>query len=194
MPQISGQQLINSMKQFNASVPWRSVTASMVLLDSHDTARFRTVVKGDVPSHLSAMTMVLTYPGVPSIFAGDEIGLEGSWGEDGRRTINWDDRSQWDRAFMSEVQQLISIRKGNDALINGGLRWISAEKDYILYLRESSKQSILVFVSRNGVNAKIDLSDLGLKVSRTLFGTSVTGSKFSVKSKVATQAIWEVTR
>ena len=194
MPQISGQQLVNSMKQFNASVPWRSVTASMVLLDSHDTARFRTVVKGDVPSHLSAMTMVLTYPGVPSIFAGDEIGLEGSWGEDGRRTINWDDRSQWDHDFMGQVQQLISIRKGNDALINGGLRWLAAEKDFILYIRESQEQSIVVFVSRNGVNVKIDLSTLGLRVTKTLYGKLVTGSKFAVKSKQATQAIWEVTR
>ena len=194
MPQISGQQLINSMKQFNASVPWRSVTASMVLLDSHDTARFRTVVKGDVASHLSAMTMVLTYPGVPSIFAGDEIGLEGSWGEDGRRTINWEDRSQWDHNFMDNVRQLISIRKSNDALVNGGLRWIAAEKDFILYLRESKKQSILVFVSRKGVNAKIDLSALGLHVTKTLYGNTATGSKFSVKSKGATAAIWEVTR
>jgi Glycosidases len=194
MPQISGQQLISSMKQFNASVPWRSVTASMVLLDSHDTARFRTVVKGDVASHLSAMTMVLTYPGVPSIFAGDEIGLEGSWGEDGRRTINWEDRSQWDHNFMDNVRQLISIRKSNDALVNGGLRWITAEKDFILYLRESKKQSILVFVSRKGVNAKIDLSALGLHVTKTLYGNTATGSKFSVKSKGATAAIWEVTR
>jgi alpha-glucosidase len=182
------------MKQFNASVPWRSVTASMVLLDSHDTARFRTVVKGDVASHLSAMTMVLTYPGVPSIFAGDEIGLEGSWGEDGRRTINWEDRSQWDHNFMDNVRQLISIRKSNDALVNGGLRWIAAEKDFILYLRESKKQSILVFVSRKGVNAKIDLSALGLHVTKTLYGNTATGSKFSVKSKGATAAIWEVTR
>ena len=194
MPQISGQQLINSMKQFNASVPWRSVTASMVLLDSHDTARFRTVVKGDVPSHLSAMTMVLTYPGVPSIFAGDEIGLEGSWGEDGRRTINWQDRSQWDQAFLDNVRELISIRKNNDALINGGLRWIAAEKDFILYLRESEKQSILVFVSRQGVKATIDLSNLGLQVTKTLYGNTATGTKFVIKSKNATQAIWEVKR
>jgi alpha-glucosidase len=193
MPQISGQQLIKSMKQFNASVPWRSVTASMVLLDSHDTARFRTVVKGDVPSHLSAMTMVLTYPGVPSIFAGDEIGLEGSWGEDGRRTINWDDRSQWDHSFMDHVRQLISIRKSNDALVNGGLRWIAAEKDFILYLRESKKQSILVFVSRRGVNTTVDLSALGLNVTKTLYGNTANGAKFKVKSKGATQAIWEVT-
>jgi len=182
------------MKQFNASVPWRSVTASMVLLDSHDTARFRTVVKGDVASHLSAMTMVLSYPGVPSIFAGDEIGLEGSWGEDGRRTINWEDRSQWDHNFMSNVQQLIAIRKGNDALINGGLRWIAAEKDFILYLRESKKQSVLIFVSRKGVNAKIDLSTLGLQVTKTLYGKDVSGSKFAIKSKEATQGVWVVTR
>jgi alpha-glucosidase len=194
MPQISGPQLINSMKQFNASVPWRSVTASMVLLDSHDTARFRTVVKGDVPSHLSAMTMVLTYPGVPSIFAGDEIGIEGSWGEDGRRTINWQDRSQWDHAFLDNVRELISIRKSNDALINGGLRWIAAEKDFILYLRESKKQSILVFVSRQGVKATIDLSNLGLQVTKTLYGNTASGTKFVIKSKNATQAIWEVKR
>jgi alpha-glucosidase len=164
----------------------------MVLLDSHDTARFRTVVKGNVASHLSAMTMVLTYPGVPSIFAGDEIGLEGTSGEDGRRTINWEDRSQWDHGFMDHVRKLISIRKSNDALVNGGLRWIAAEKDFILYLRESKKQSILVFVSRKGVNAKIDLSDLGLQISKTLYGHAASGSKFTVKSKDAIQAIWEV--
>jgi alpha-glucosidase len=147
---------------------------------------------GDVPSHLSAMTMVLTYPGVPSIFAGDEIGLEGSWGEDGRRTINWDDRSQWDLNFMGQVQELIQIRKSNDALVNGGLRWVAAEKDFILYLRESKDQSILIFVSRKGVHAKVDISTLGLQVTRTLFGEAVSGSKFSIKTKEATQAIWEV--
>jgi alpha-glucosidase len=138
------------------------------------------------------MTMVLTYPGVPSIFAGDEIGLEGSWGEDGRRTINWEDRSQWDHAFLAQVRTLISIRKSNDALVNGGLRWIAAEKDFILYLRESKKQSVLVFVSRTAVNVKIDLTDLGLQVSKTLYGQAANGTKFAVKSKGAVQAIWEV--
>jgi alpha-glucosidase len=192
MPRISGPQLVNSMKQFNASVPWRSVTASMVLLDSHDTARFRTVVNGDVASHLSAMTMVLTYPGVPSIFAGDEIGLEGAWGEDGRRTINWDDRSGWDHQFMGEVKSLISVRKNNDALINGGLRWIATEGDYIAYLRESKKQSVLVLVSRTAIDVTIDLSKFGYSISKTLYGQAATGSTFSVKSNQAMQSIWEV--
>jgi len=190
MPRISGSQLVNSMKQFNASVPWRSVTASMVLLDSHDTARFRTVVSGDVASHLSAMTMVLTYPGVPSIFAGDEIGLEGAWGEDGRRTINWDDKSSWDTGFLSEVKKLISIRKTHDAFINGGLRWVLVEDDCLAFLRESKKETILVFVSRKAVKTSIDLNKLGYVAKESLYGISGDGSTITINEGSPAQGVW----
>lgn len=192
MPKINGKQLVESIGEFNASIPWRSLTASMMLLDSHDTARFRTVVLGDIEAHKSAMTMMLSYPGVPSIFAGDEIGLEGSWGEDARRTINWEDRSGWDHQFFAEVKKLVKLRKTQDALINGGLRWVVVENDFIVYLRESKKQSLLVLVSRSAINATIDLSSYGYKVSKTLYGQEVSGKIFTIKSDCAVQAIWVV--
>lgn len=192
MPKINGKQLVASIQEFNSSIPWRSLTASMMLLDSHDTARFRTVVLGDIAAHKTAMTMMLSYPGVPSIFAGDEIGLEGSWGEDARRTINWKDRSGWDVEFFAEVKKLVKLRKTQDALINGGLRWVSVENDYIAYLRESKKQSILVLVSRGPINTTIDLSTYGYRVSKTLYGKEVTGEIFSIKSDAAVQGVWEL--
>jgi len=192
MPKINGKQLVASIQEFNSSIPWRSLTASMMLLDSHDTARFRTVVLGDIAAHKTAMTMMLSYPGVPSIFAGDEIGLEGSWGEDARRTINWEDRSGWDVEFFAEVKKLVKLRKTQDALINGGLRWVSVENDYIAYLRESKKQSILVLVSRGQISATIDLSSYGHRVNKTLYGQEVTGEIFSIKSDAAVQGVWEL--
>jgi alpha-glucosidase len=192
MPKINGKQLVESIQEFNASIPWRSLTASMMLLDSHDTARFRTVVLGDIQAHKTAMTMMLSYPGVPSIFAGDEIGLEGSWGEDARRTINWEDRSGWDTEFFAEVKKLVKLRKTQDALINGGLRWVAVENDYIAYLRESKKQSLLVLVSRGPINATIDLSTFGYEVTKTLYGHEVKGEIFSIKSDSAIQGMWEV--
>ena len=192
MPKINGKQLVASIQEFNSSIPWRSLTASMMLLDSHDTARFRTVVLGDIAAHKTAMTMMLSYPGVPSIFAGDEIGLEGSWGEDARRTINWEDRSGWDVEFFAEVKKLVKLRKTQDALINGGLRWVSVENDYIAYLRESKKQSILVLVSRGPISATIDLSSYGHRVNKTLYGQEVTGEIFSIKSEAAVQGVWEL--
>ena len=190
MPKIDGEQFFASMQEFNASIPWRSLTASMLILDSHDTARFRTVVLGDRNAHLAAMTMLLTYPGVPSIFAGDEIGLEGSWGEDSRRTINWDDRSAWDVDFYACVKTLIKLRKESPALINGGLRWVAVEKDYLAYLRESKDQSVLIFIARSAVKAEIDLSKYGYSVAETLYGETANGEKITIDSKSATEGIW----
>ena len=192
MPKITGKQLVASMKEFNSSIPWRSLTASMMLLDSHDTARFRTVVMGDKKAHIAAMTMMLTYPGVPSIFAGDEIGLEGSWGEDARRTINWNDKSGWDIEFFSQVKELVKLRRSHDALINGGLRWVAVADDYLVYLRESKKQSILVFISRGPVKATVDISSFGYLVTKTLYGQEVKGEIFSVDSAHSTQGVWVV--
>ncbi len=190
MPKIDGKQFVESMQEFNASIPWRSLTASMLILDSHDTARFRTVVLGDRSAHEAAMTMLLTYPGVPSIFAGDEIGLEGSWGEDSRRTINWEDRSGWDLNFLESVKKLVKLRKESDALINGGLRWVAVEKDYLAYLRESKNEAILVFISRTAAKAEIDLSLYGYTVLQTLYGQSAKGNKIKINSKKATQGVW----
>ena len=190
MPKINGEQLVASMSSFNGSIPWRSLVASMVLLDSHDTARMRTVVLGDKKLHLTAMTLLLTYPGVPSIFAGDEIGLEGSSGEDSRRTFNWDDQSGWDLDFLGEVKKLIVVRKKHDALINGGLRWVLVEDDCLAFLRESKKETILTFVSRKAVKTKIDLSKLGYVVKETLYGIEAQGSLISIDTSNPSQAVW----
>ena len=190
MPKINGNQLVASMSSFNGSIPWRSLVASMVLLDSHDTARMRTVVLGDRKLHLTAMTLLLTYPGVPSIFAGDEIGLEGSSGEDSRRTFNWEDTSSWDLDFHSEVKELIAIRKKHDAFINGGLRWVLVEDDCLAFLRESKKETILVFVSRKAVKTSIDLSTLGYVVKKSLYGISGDGAKITINEGSPAQGVW----
>jgi alpha-glucosidase len=145
---------------------------------------------GDKNAHIAAMTLMMTYPGVPSIFAGDEIGLEGSWGEDARRTINWDDTSGWDHEFRAEVKELISLRRSHDALIHGGLRWVATEDDYIAFIRESKKESILVLISRSGCSATLDIGKWGYSVSKTLYGSDAKGSKISIRSKTATQGVW----
>jgi alpha-glucosidase len=136
------------------------------------------------------MTLLLTYPGVPSIFAGDEIGLEGSSGEDSRRTFNWDDQSSWDTQFLNEVKELISLRKKHDAFINGGLRWVLVDNDCIAFLRESKKEAILVFVSRKAVTTSIDLSKLGYVVKSGLYGASATGTKITINANEPTQGVW----
>lgn len=191
-PKYSAKGTMTIMKRFAAGIPWRSLVSSMVLLDSHDTARFRTVVGGDVDRHLAGMVLLLTYPGVPSIFAGDEIGLEGAWGEDSRRTINWEDRSGWDSDFMAQVSRLIEIRKSSNALVSGGLRWILADDNSLAYIRESQGEALLIHVSRTGGRHHLDLSKYGYRVTKTLFGEKQSGTKIDFKSKKATHNVWQL--
>ena len=191
-PRFGGEGTVAIMRSFAAGIPWRSLVASMVLLDSHDTARFKTVVNGDRNIHLAAATLLLTYPGVPSIFAGDEIGLEGAWGEDSRRTINWEDRQGWDLELHSEFQKLISLRKSSDALINGGIRWLFASDDAMAFIRESKRESVLVYITRSGASSLIDLKPYGYSIAETLYGMSASGSEFTLSSPVAASGIWRL--
>ena len=138
------------------------------------------------------MTLELTSPGVPSIYAGDENGLEGSNGEAGRRTIDWDNQNSWDQDFLKGVKSLIQLRRTSHALINGGLRWLDIADDYLLFARESKEESLLIFISRTGVDIEIDLDGLGVKLQKTLFGVEQSGSHLRINSTTATQGIWQI--
>jgi alpha-glucosidase len=192
LPKISGKKMVETMREFSSGIPWRSLVASMILLGSHDRARFQTVVGKDPAKNLSGVALLLTYPGVPSIYAGDEIGLEGRWGENGRRTINWENKSAWKTELLDGYKRLIKIRNSSHALKFGGLRWVAIEDDYIAYLRESKRETVLVFASRTGVNAKIDLSKYGYTVKKNLFGSAQSGKTIRIRSKKATSGIWSL--
>ncbi len=170
VPSFGGGALVQSMVQFNGNIPWRALNASMILLDSHDTARFRNVVNGDRGRHFAAMGLLMTYPGVPSIFAGDEIGIEGAWGEDARRTIPWDDTDKWDKKFLGLVTALVHLRRNSKALAEGGLRFIAAENDYIAYLRETKGEQLLIVVNREVCNISINLAQYGYSLDQLIIG------------------------
>ncbi len=119
---IGGAEAVASMRAFRAGMPWPSVLHSWPLLDSHDTPRFRTVA-GSRERHVVGIGLQMTTPGVPMVFAGDELGLEGDWGEDARRTMPWDRPESWDTALFEEYRRLIALRRSSDALARGGIRY-----------------------------------------------------------------------
>jgi len=171
IPRFNAGEMVSAMKEFSSTIPWRNFVSSMLLLDSHDTARFRNVVGKDAKRHIAGMGLLLTYPGVPSIYAGDELGVEGQWGEDGRRTIDWSGQS-WDHEFLSEVKKLIKIRRQSHALAQGGLRWILIEDDLLVFERESKREKLLVVVSRSAQKCKIEGIDV---VKQRLYGPELKG-------------------
>ena len=115
---------VAAMRAFRAGVPWPSVAA---LLDAARQPRHRrasATVAGSRERQLVGVGLQMTTPGVPMVFAGDELGLEGDWGEDARRTMPWDAAARrWDTALLDEYRALIALRRSSDALARGGIRY-----------------------------------------------------------------------
>ena len=146
-PTYTGLEAVDVMRAFRAGIPWDAAANSWTLLDSHDTARFSTVAASRA-KHVVGIGMQMTMPGVPMVFAGDEVGLEGEWGEDARRTMPWDDPASWDGELLAAYRALIDLRRSRRTLADGGLRWVHVGDDAIAYLRESRDERLLCLAAR----------------------------------------------
>jgi alpha-glucosidase len=171
---VTGPQAVATMRRFRAGVPWPCVLHSWTLLDSHDVPRFRTVA-GSRERHVVGVGLQMTTPGVPMIFAGSELGLEGEWGEDGRRTMPWDRPETWDRDLLEEYRRLIALRRTSEALARGGIRYAHVGDDAIAYLRETPGERLLCLAARAPHQAvRLPLEALGARGLETLYGDDAT--------------------
>ncbi|WP_337907602.1 alpha-amylase family glycosyl hydrolase [Microbacterium atlanticum] len=93
---------------------------------SHDTGRFATnAAPGAIPV---AVGLMVTLPGLPVVYAGDEFGLTGAEGEDSRTPIPWGTEGEPDVAErLALYRDLVALRRAHPALATGGLRWIHVD-------------------------------------------------------------------
>ncbi len=83
------------------------------LLDSHDTERFYTLALKsgrDIRSLRCALAILYFMVGIPCIYYGTEIGMEGGYDPDSRRTFDWN-VSHWNLDIHETVKRLIAVRK-----------------------------------------------------------------------------------
>jgi alpha-glucosidase len=147
IPRFDGPTAVRTMRAFRAGIPWSASLHSWAILDSHDSPRFR-VVAGSRERQLVGVGLQMTTPGVPMVFAGDEIGLGGDWGEDARRTMPWSRPETWDRDALDGYRRLIALRRSHAALARGGIRYAHVSEDAIAYVRETREEAVLCLATR----------------------------------------------
>jgi neopullulanase len=93
----------------------------------------------------------MTYPGAPSVYYGDEIGLTGTVDYDtpledrwARRTFPWDRPESWDRDLLAYFQAAIALRHKHRALRRGHFYQLLAEGQVFAYARRDAHETLLV--------------------------------------------------
>lgn len=188
----SGPSVIAAMRQVMAAMPFSVALNSMVLLGSHDTARW-SFISGDPELAVVGLAMLCAWPGTPSVFYGDEIGLgrSASWDVPTREPFPWHDTPRWNRDLLASYRELIGLRRSLPALARGGLRMVSVGDDHLVWLRETVGQTVLVHVARaNHHPVSIDLEVLGYADAERVAGdhaaTATIGAKLTIEAHAPT--------
>ena len=88
------------------------------MIDSHDVERFIHTAGHDKRKQKLAAALMLLLPGMPMIYYGDEVGLEGGFDPDNRRGMIWDEeKADWD--MFSWYKKLLSIRRQYASVARG---------------------------------------------------------------------------
>ena len=133
----------------------------MNLLGSHDVARFIHFARGDTSALRLATLFQMTFPGAPSIYYGDEIGLAGGHDPDNRRAFPWDDKHAWDHDLLHEMQRLIQLRNQYPALRRGSFDFLHAAGDVAAYVRKLDGEAVVVVINAGKQTHQVDVPTLG---------------------------------
>jgi glycosidase len=148
IPALSGLGYADRIDWLLKLYPWEIQLAQLNLLDSHDTARLISIAGGDRDSVRLATLLLMTFPGAPSIYYGDEIGLPGTnFDPDTRRTIAWDRRNTWDMQALDYHKQLIAMRHAHPALRTGAYHRLHADDDSYVFARTNDNEALLVAIN-----------------------------------------------
>ena len=149
LPNLPGRLIVRAMRELSGVTPWQGTLHAMNLIGSHDTHRVISLL-GDPRLVDVAFGMLAAYPGVPMIYAGDEIGLA-TWGpEYARIPMPWAHPERWDQRRLAGMRALFGVRAESVALQRGGLRWLSIGDDALTFLREAPGETVLVHAARAG--------------------------------------------
>lgn len=94
----------------------------------------------------TAMALQFFMPGVPSIYYGDEAGLQGYKDPFNRRCYPW---GHEDLELIEYTKQLSRVRKSLEAMKEGRIYFIYSDNDVIAFTR-TGKTDAIIFVNRSG--------------------------------------------
>lgn len=117
-------------------------------LTSHDIQRFAQRAGGDIWKTYLALIFQMTYVGTPTIYYGDEYGMQGGNDPDNRRSFDWT-QGTTTNAAVALTQKLIAIRNQYAALRTGSFMSLLTDDTNKLYSYGRFDQNHRVAVALN---------------------------------------------
>ena len=179
-----GWNFKNTVMSIVENYPPQVMDCAMNLLGTHDTSRILTALVDDfngsreakaarhltrsqmntaVERLLVASFLQYTLPGSPSIYYGDEAGMEGYGDPFCRRPFPW---GREDRELLTHFKRLGFLRTNCEPLRRGDIHFFQAGNMQLGFTRSYNGQTVRVYVNRSS-------DDWEIPVGRILLGCNM---------------------
>ncbi len=164
--------------------PAPALATAMNFLSNHDTVRAITEIAGDsLADHdrfwqsgryitgerlaygkrllRLAYAMLFTLPGVPSVYYGDEVYMQGYKDPFNRGYYNW---FETDGMLRDEIKNLSALRKKFELFKFGGMELLNATMGFVAYRRYDDKEEMLILINRTAQLKSLEYKDKHINV------------------------------
>lgn len=163
--------MVANLEHLREAYPPQAHHALMNLLSSHDQARSLhhfgwhddtrdpAVVARAKQRLKLAVLFQMTYPGAPTVYYGDEVGVTGGDDPYNRATYPWADLGgRPDRALLAEFRKLIGLRKQHHVLRRGSLAApLHADAQVVVLVRRLGQRWALTATNNGDVPRQVSL-------------------------------------
>lgn len=191
------EQLYSTMNFITEKYPHQAVNCLMNILGTHDTERILTVLgcaeipktkkerasyklsskalKNGVLFLKIASLLQFTLPGIPCIYYGDEVGLEGFEDPFNRQCFPWGNENL---KILNHYKILAKLRKDNSVFTEGKYKCLLHETEVFAFERYDKNKKIVV-----AINMSDKTITLNFKEAMKQYDNTDTGNSFSLSSK-----------
>ena len=143
----------------------------VVFAENHDTERYFTAIGADIPKAKAAMTFLMTTRGIPQIYYGEEILMQGlkregdgqlrkdfpgGWDGDHINGFNGTGLTTEQADYQQFLKKLINWRKGKSVIHNGLLKHYYPMENLYVYFRYNEKETVMVILNKNTENKTLN--------------------------------------
>lgn len=170
----------------------------LTFVENHDTNRFNQNYKNDFKKYKMAMALLATVRGIPQLYYGSEIGMNGDkgkgdadirkdfpggWIGDTNNAFRKEGRTKEQSQFFDFTSQLFQWRKTNEAVHFGKMKHYIPENNVYVYFRYTEQKTVMVVLNNSTTSQTIKTNRFKESIQNFTQGTDViSGKKIDIKS------------
>ncbi|NOU60352.1 glycoside hydrolase family 13 protein [Marinifilum caeruleilacunae] len=171
--------VVRLYKSLSADYLYKDLNNILIFSENHDTQRIMSTLKGDLEKFKLMNTFLMTTRGIPQIYAGIEILMEGKksdgdgkmridfpggWEGDERNAFSAEGRNDKENEAFNFLRKLLQWRKINPVIHNGKLTHYIPENDVYVYFRSNKEKTVMVVLNNGEAKQELSLGRFSEKI------------------------------